>query len=71
MKLLARAGRELKVSLSTDGLSTMSQPHPPSYENSSGVKYVKWTSSVPKVAVPLVRIIKMTLSKNDAHSNRN
>ena len=52
-KLLARAGRELKVSLSADGLSTMSQPHPPSCENSSGVKYVKWTSSVPKVSVTI------------------
>ena len=52
-KLLARAGRELKVSLSADGLSTMSQPHPPSSENSSGVKYVKWTSSVPKVSVTI------------------
>ena len=52
-KLMARAGRELKVSLSADGLSTMSQPHPPSSENSNGVKYVKWTSSVPKVSVTI------------------
>ena len=69
-KLMARAGRELKVSLSADGLSTMSQPHPPSCENSSGVKYVKWTSSVPKVSVTIgAELVKMTLSKNDAHSN--
>ena len=52
-KLMARAGRELKVSLSADGLSTMSQPHPPTSENSNGVKYVKWTSSVPKVSVTI------------------
>ena len=50
-KLLARAGRELKVSTSADGLTTMSQPHPPTDE--SGVKYVKWTSSVPKVDLTL------------------
>ena len=50
-KLLARAGRELKVSMSADGLTTMSQPHPPT--DKSGVKYVKWTSSVPKVDLTL------------------
>ena len=46
-KLLARAGRELKVSLSEEGLTTKSQPHPPTTEN--GINYIKWTSSVPKV----------------------
>ena len=46
-KLLARAGRELRVSLSAEGLTTKSQPRPPTTEN--GINYIKWTSIVPKV----------------------